>query len=202
MTIGDVVEKFPETADVMLGYGLHCVGCAVNPYETIEQGAMGHGMSKETLDQMLADINLAVTKVPDYPTNPEGITLSPRAIETLEIIAESEGKKGQGLKVRATQIEGGLDYMLDLADKPEAGDKVMEWQGMKMFIDEASLKLMNPSLIDYVKMEEGEGFKVTSLKPNDPNKKVAQGCGDNCGCGPKGEHGHAEGGCGDEACGC
>ncbi len=194
MTIGDVVEKYPETADVMLGYGLHCVGCAVNPYETIEQGAMGHGMSKETIDQMLADINLAVTKVPEYPTNPEGITLSPRAIETLEIIAESENKKGQGLKIKATQIEGGLDYMLDLAEKPEAGDKVLVWEGMKMFVDEASLKLMNPSLIDYVKMEEGEGFKVTSLKPNDPSKKVAHGCGEGCGCNDKG--------CGDESCGC
>src|SRR3989338_5214633 len=86
MTIGDVVEKYPETAEVMLGYGLHCVGCAVNPYETIEQGAMGHGMSKETIDSLLADINLAVTKQPDYPLNPEGITLSPRAIETLQVI--------------------------------------------------------------------------------------------------------------------
>lgn len=167
MTIGDVVEKFPDSAEVMLGYGLHCVGCAVNPYETIEQGAMGHGMSKETIEQMLSDINLAVTKQPDYPLNPEGITLSPRAVDTLEIIAETDKKQGSGLKIKATKTEHGLDYFLDLVDKSEAGDLTMEWDGMKMFIDKESLALMNPSLIDYVKLPEGEGFKVLSLKPSE-----------------------------------
>lgn len=194
MTIGDVVDKFPETAEVMLGYGLHCVGCAVNPYETVEQGAMGHGMSKETIDQMLADINLAVTKQPEYPLNPEGITLSPRAIETLDVIAESENKMGFGLMVKANEVNGGLDYELDLVEKPTADQKTLHWEGFDLFIDEKSLAAMNPSLIDYVKMEGGEGFKVTSLKPAEA-KKESGGCGDeNCGCDSKG--------CGDEGCGC
>lgn len=176
MTIGDVVEKFPDSAEVMLGYGLHCVGCAVNPYETIEQGAMGHGMSQETIEQMLSDINLAVTKQPDYPLNPEGITLSPRAVDTLEIIAESDGKQGQGLKIKATQLEGGLDYFLDLVEKPEEGDITMEWDGIKMFIDQASLDLIKPSLIDYVKLSEGEGFKVLSLKPTEHKDHTDESC--------------------------
>ena len=29
MTLGEVVEKYPETAEVMLKYGLHCVGCHI-----------------------------------------------------------------------------------------------------------------------------------------------------------------------------
>ena len=167
MTIGTVVEKYPDSAEVMLGYGLHCVGCAVNPYETIEQGAMGHGMSQETIEQMLSDINLTVTKQPDYPLNPEGITLSPRAIDTLKIIAEADGKQGQGLKKKATKTEAGLDYFLDLAEKPETGDLTMKWGGVDMFVDKQSLALMQPSLIDYVKLPEGEGFKVLSLKPSE-----------------------------------
>lgn len=188
MTIGDVVEKFPDSAEVMLGYGLHCVGCAVNPYETIEQGAMGHGMSKETIDAMLSDINLAVTKKPDYPLNPAGITLSPRAIETLDVIAEADGKDGHGLKIKATEVDGAMDYFLDLAPKAEAGDETLEWDGMKLFIDPASFKLMNPSLIDFVKMPEGEGFKVISLKPSEPNAMgKACGCGEGCGCSTNGE---------------
>lgn len=191
MTIGDVVEKYPESAEVMLGYGLHCVGCAVNPYETIEQGAMGHGMSRELIDTMLDDINLMVTKQPEYPLNPEGITLSPRAVDTLEAIAEADGKQGHGLKIKATEVDGALDYFLDLVEKPEAGDKTLEWDGLKMFMDEASFALMNPSLIDFVKMPEGEGFKVISLKPGE-KKAVETGCGDSCGCGPKGEHEHGE----------
>lgn len=183
MTIGDVVEKFPDSAEVMLGYGLHCVGCAVNPYETIEQGALGHGMSRETIEDMLGDINLMVTKQPDYELNPAGITLSPRAVDTLEAIAEADGKQGHSLKIKATEVNGALDYFLDLVEKSEAGDESLEWDGVTMFIDSATFKLMNPSLIDFVKMPEGEGFKVISLKPSE--KKAdgkACGCGESCGC--------------------
>src|SRR3989344_1919578 len=60
MTIGEVVAKYPETAEIMLGYGLHCIGCHVNPYESIEAGAMGHGMKPETIDGMIKEMNAAV----------------------------------------------------------------------------------------------------------------------------------------------
>ena len=57
MTLGDVVAKYPETARVMMSYGLHCIGCHVAAWETIEQGAMGHGMSQEDLEKMMKDLN-------------------------------------------------------------------------------------------------------------------------------------------------
>src|SRR3989344_6027764 len=60
MTIGEVVNKHPESASIMLSYGLHCVGCAVNPFETIEMGAMGHGMDEKTVENLVSDINKAV----------------------------------------------------------------------------------------------------------------------------------------------
>ena len=44
MTLGELVAKHPETVDVMLKYGLHCVGCHMAALETIEQGALAHGM--------------------------------------------------------------------------------------------------------------------------------------------------------------
>ena len=62
MPIGDVVEKYPQVVPVILSYGLHCVGCHVSPYETIEQGAMGHGMSAEDVASMVKDINEAITE--------------------------------------------------------------------------------------------------------------------------------------------
>ena len=60
MTLGEVVAKFPETVQVMLGYGLHCVGCHVAAYETIEQGVLAHGMDKNQLKKMLDEMNKAV----------------------------------------------------------------------------------------------------------------------------------------------
>ena len=188
MTIGDVVEKYPPAAEVMLGYGLHCVGCAVNPYETVEQGALGHGMDEEMINGMLDDINMVVTKKPKFEQNPEGITLSPRAVETLKLIAEADGKGGAGLQVKAKQVEGGLDYFMDLVEKPAEGEKTLKWEGIEMYIDDESLKLMTPSVIDYLKSVEGEGFKIYSMKDEPEEACGPQGCGPGgCGCG--------EGGC-------
>lgn len=170
MTIGDVVDKYPAAAEVMLGYGLHCVGCAVNPYETIEQGALGHGMSEDMIKGMLDEINLVITKKPEFELNEEGVTISPSALETLKLINDEEHGGKAGLKVKATKEEGGLDYYLDLVKAPEEGDKVMEWKGLQIFIDDASLKMMKPSVVDYLKTTEGEGFKVISLKDESAEK--------------------------------
>ncbi len=60
MTIGDAVNSHPETAFVMMKHGLHCVGCHVAAWETIEQGAMGHGMDDKGIKTMVDEMNKAV----------------------------------------------------------------------------------------------------------------------------------------------
>jgi len=62
MAIGEIIEKYPETMEIMLGYGLHCIGCHVNAFESIEEGALGHGMDKKTFDRMMKEINYAAEK--------------------------------------------------------------------------------------------------------------------------------------------
>lgn len=62
MLIGDVVKKYPESALVMMEYGLHCVGCHVAAHETIEQGALAHGMDKKNIDKMIEKINKSINK--------------------------------------------------------------------------------------------------------------------------------------------
>ncbi len=57
MTLGEVVEKFPESAEVMMNYGLHCIGCHVASWETIEQGALGHGMGEKEIEKMVNEMN-------------------------------------------------------------------------------------------------------------------------------------------------
>ncbi len=61
MTIGEAVSKYPESAFVMMKHGLHCVGCHVAQWETIEQGAQGHGMDDATTERMVSEMNQAVT---------------------------------------------------------------------------------------------------------------------------------------------
>jgi len=55
--IAEAVEKNPKAAEIMLKYGLHCIGCHISPFETIEQGAMVHGISDEDIDKMVAEMN-------------------------------------------------------------------------------------------------------------------------------------------------
>ena len=57
MTLGDVVMKYPEAAQVMLKYGLHCIGCHVAAHETIEQGAKAHGLEDAQIEKMVREMN-------------------------------------------------------------------------------------------------------------------------------------------------
>jgi hybrid cluster-associated redox disulfide protein len=57
MPIGDVVQKYPETIEVFLKHGLMCFGCAIARFENVEQGAMAHGIS---VDSLMTDLNAAV----------------------------------------------------------------------------------------------------------------------------------------------
>ena len=60
--IAEAVEKNPKAAEIMFKYGLHCVGCHISPYETIEQGAMAHGISDKDIDKMVNEMNKASKK--------------------------------------------------------------------------------------------------------------------------------------------
>jgi hybrid cluster-associated redox disulfide protein len=57
MPIGEIVEKYPQTAEVFLRHGLMCFGCAIARFENVEQGAFAHGISVEDL---IKDLNAAV----------------------------------------------------------------------------------------------------------------------------------------------
>ena len=60
MLIMEVISRYPETAEIMLELGLHCVGCFLAQQETIEQGALAHGMSPEQIDEMIERLNKLV----------------------------------------------------------------------------------------------------------------------------------------------
>jgi hybrid cluster-associated redox disulfide protein len=57
MTIGEIIDMYPDTIEIILEYGLHCVGCGISGFETIEQGAMSHGMSSDDVEMSVRDLN-------------------------------------------------------------------------------------------------------------------------------------------------
>ncbi len=57
--MGKLVSKYPQTSEVLLKYGLHCVGCMLSPYESLEAGVAVHRIP---LKPLLKDLNKVITK--------------------------------------------------------------------------------------------------------------------------------------------
>lgn len=57
MIITDVLERWPETAEVFYEHTMACVGCAVAPFYTINDAAIVYNLSPEALiEEFLAII--------------------------------------------------------------------------------------------------------------------------------------------------
>ena len=57
--ISRLVAELPIAEDVLTEFGLHCAGCGVNKYETIEQGAKAHGLRPEPIVAALVQARLS-----------------------------------------------------------------------------------------------------------------------------------------------
>jgi hydroxylamine reductase len=53
MTIGELLEKSPEKAEILLEAGMHCLGCPASQAETIEEACEVHGIDVEQLISQL-----------------------------------------------------------------------------------------------------------------------------------------------------
>ena len=53
MTIGELLEKAPEKAEVLLNAGMHCLGCPASQAETIEEACAVHGIDVEEILEKL-----------------------------------------------------------------------------------------------------------------------------------------------------
>lgn len=52
--IGELLEKYPEKADLLLEAGMHCLGCPASQAETIEEACAVHGIN---VDELLEKLN-------------------------------------------------------------------------------------------------------------------------------------------------
>lgn len=52
--IGEIVEKYPEKAEILLEVGMHCLGCPASQAETLEEACAVHGID---LEEVLEKLN-------------------------------------------------------------------------------------------------------------------------------------------------
>lgn len=57
--IGDVLDRYPETAELFFSIGMHCLGCPASRGETIEEACAVHGAD---CDALVAALSQAVAK--------------------------------------------------------------------------------------------------------------------------------------------
>src|SRR3989338_7429348 len=107
MIIGEVIEKYPESASVFSSFGIQCIGCHANPHESIEHGALGHGMSDQEIDKMIAEVNSVLTgqdehvdEQADTDTSKLKIDLTERAVEKVKELMKKQKQEGYGLRIR------------------------------------------------------------------------------------------------------
>ena len=79
---------------------------------------------------------------------------------------------GLRLGVRKTGCSG-FAYVVNYADAPEPGDAVFEDHGVRVFVDSASLTLLDGTIVDFVKQGLNEAFRFRN-----PNVKGECGCGE------------------------
>lgn len=55
--IGDVLDKYPETAELFFAIGMHCLGCPASRGESIEDACAVHGAD---CDALIAALNAKI----------------------------------------------------------------------------------------------------------------------------------------------
>ncbi|MBI2208443.1 iron-sulfur cluster assembly accessory protein [Candidatus Woesearchaeota archaeon] len=176
--IGDIVENYPETIEPLMEMGVHCVGCHVSPYESLEAGFKGHGMSDEEIDEALKKLNQAIknnsnnkTQKEEFDFSKAKLNVTDKAARKIKELIKQEKKKG----LRISVVPGGCSgfkYGMELSDDELEEDVVIEEKGIKIFLDKASMAKLDGSNVDFVDSLQGAGFKIEN-----PNATKSCGCG-------------------------
>lgn len=171
MTIGDVVAKYPSCIETLQAAGVHCVGCHVSYYETLEQGFKGHGISDEDIEIIVSKLNGAVkdSKADDA----KEFIVTNKAAEKLKEVLKENSKEGCGLRVEI--VPGGcsgFEYGLELDNNTTDLDLIFEEKGVKIIITKDNMQFLKGAKLDYVDSLQGGGFKISN-----PNVHSSCGCG-------------------------
>jgi iron-sulfur cluster assembly protein len=98
----------------------------------------------------------------------------PLALTKAKALLAKHGKEGHGLRVG---VRGGgcsgLSYMLDFESAEKKGDQVMEFDGLRIYLDIKSQLFLAGTTLDYATSLMDTGFKFVN-----PNAKRSCSCGE------------------------
>ena len=101
------------------------------------------------------------------------LDLTERAVTKVKQLMQAESKEGYGLRVA---VKGGgcsgFQYGLTYEREQKPNDQVLEFHGLKVYVDAMSSMYLDPVRIDYVDSLSGSGFKIEN-----PSATGTCGCG-------------------------
>jgi len=101
------------------------------------------------------------------------IQMSDMAVNKVKEILNVQEPKPTGLRISV--VGGGcsgFSYSMAFETDPGLLDKVYDFSGLKVYVDQASMLYLDGAQVDYVETIEGSGFKF-----NNPNVRTTCGCG-------------------------
>lgn len=102
------------------------------------------------------------------------LVLTPKAVKMVKLTREEEGiDPNFGLRV-AVRGGGcsGFEYALDFENEERPNDEVIEYEGLRVFVDPISSRYLAGTTIDYALGVSGTGFKFEN-----PRASGTCGCG-------------------------
>ena len=61
-TVGEIVSKYQNGAEILSGFGLHCFGCPMSQMESVEDASAVHGVDIELMIKKLNEDLVEVKK--------------------------------------------------------------------------------------------------------------------------------------------
>ena len=101
------------------------------------------------------------------------LQMTDKAVGKVKEVLDTQDPKPGGLRISV--VGGGcsgFSYSMAFENAPQILDKTYEYDGLKVFIDQASLLYLDGAAVDYVETLQGSGFKF-----DNPNVTTTCGCG-------------------------
>ncbi|PJE81889.1 disulfide oxidoreductase [Candidatus Pacearchaeota archaeon CG10_big_fil_rev_8_21_14_0_10_32_42] len=57
MTIMEIIDRKPESIEILMDFGLGCFSCTFSGMETLEEGAISHGINEKEIERIIDEIN-------------------------------------------------------------------------------------------------------------------------------------------------
>ena len=99
--------------------------------------------------------------------------ITDKAVSKVKEMANQQGLDGYGLRLMV--VGGGCSgftYDMDLENQENAGDSVIERDGLKVYVNPMSYQYLDGTTIDYI-----ESFKFSGFHFENPNATRTCGCG-------------------------